>query len=77
MTGWHPRSRYVREITSFVRGEGNSWQRDDEHHENVLVDTSALPGPLAGHGARARVGRSFGTEELPPGLMTVTGERPA
>jgi hypothetical protein len=41
----------------------------------VLVDTSLIPALLARHGVEARVGSSFGGEELPPGLRTVIGVR--
>jgi hypothetical protein len=52
-----------------------AWRRSSEHHENVLMDTSRIPGLLAGHGVDAVVRSSFGTEELPPGLRVVTGLR--
>jgi SAM-dependent methyltransferase len=69
---------YVREITTFVPDGHGAWRRDDERHENVLVDTSRLPGLLAEHGVDASVRPSFGTEQLPPGLHVVAGsKRPA
>jgi hypothetical protein len=40
-----------------------------------MVDTSAIPSLLAEHGVNARVGRSFGTEELPSGLHTIIGTK--
>jgi SAM-dependent methyltransferase len=66
---------YVREITTFVRNEDGSWRRDDERHENVLVETARIPAFLARHGLDASVGESFGDEELPPGLLTILGSR--
>ncbi|HEY3702063.1 MAG TPA: class I SAM-dependent methyltransferase [Acidimicrobiales bacterium] len=69
--------RYVREMTIFVRDRDGSWHRDDERHDNVLIDTSRVPARLADHGVEARIARSFGTEELPPGLVAVIGRRPA
>src|SRR5437667_185346 len=30
--------RFVREMTTFVRNDDGSWRRDDERHDNVLVD---------------------------------------
>jgi hypothetical protein len=66
---------FVRDITTFVPDEAGAWRRSDERHENVLVDTSLIPALLGSHGVAARVGSSFGTEELPPGLRTVTGVR--
>lgn len=66
---------FVRDITTFVPAGAGAWRRSSEHHENVLVDTSRIPGLLAGHGVDAAVRSSFGTEQLPPGLRTVTGLR--
>jgi hypothetical protein len=66
---------YVREITSFVRNEDGSWRRDDERHENVLVQTSGIPALLATHGLDVRVTESFGDETPPPGLVAIVGKR--
>ena len=66
---------YVREITAFIRNEDGSWRRDDERHENVLVDTARLPAFLATQGIDAGVATSFGAEELPQGLVAVAGTR--
>ncbi len=66
---------FVREIAAFLRNENGTWRRDDERHENVLVDTSAVPALLAEHGVRARVAESFGDEELPEGLVAIVGHK--
>jgi SAM-dependent methyltransferase len=66
---------YVREITAFVRDDDGSWRRDDERHENILVDTSRIPALLAQHGLKARVADSFGDEELPRGLVAIVGRK--
>ena len=34
---------FVRAITAFVRTEDGTWRRDDERHENILVDTTGVP----------------------------------
>jgi SAM-dependent methyltransferase len=68
-------NRFVREMTTFLRDEDGTWRRDDERHENVLLDTSEAPGLLAAHGLDARVGTSFGDEELPEGLVTIVGRK--
>jgi SAM-dependent methyltransferase len=68
-------SRFVRELTTFLRGEDGSWRRDDERHENVLIDTSRLPALLQQYGVDAAVGSSFGVHDLPAGLATVIGHR--
>lgn len=67
--------RFVRDITTFVATAGDSWRRDDERHENVLVDTTAVAAVLAAHGVEARVSQSFGDERLPDGLVAIIGRR--
>ncbi len=67
--------RFVRRITTFVRREDGTRRRDDERHQNVLVDTSTIPGLLAGAGVEAAVRPSFGAESLPDGLVAVVGRR--
>ena len=68
--------RFVRQITVFVRNDDGSWRRDDERHENVLIDTARIPAVLAEHGVEASVALSFGGERLPAGLRTIVGRRP-
>ena len=67
--------RFVRNITTFVATGDGSWRREDERHDNVLVDTSAVPAALAVHGVEARVSSSFGDERLPDGMVAITGRR--
>jgi SAM-dependent methyltransferase len=67
--------RYVRDITTFVPDGAGAWRRSGERHENVLVDTSQIPGLLARHGVQATVGTRVGDAELPPGMRAVTGFR--
>jgi SAM-dependent methyltransferase len=67
--------RFVREITTFIRGKDGAWRRDDERHDNVLIDTSYVPDLLRESGVEASLGSSFGGEELPAGLVTVVGRR--
>jgi SAM-dependent methyltransferase len=66
---------FVREIASFLRNEDGTWRRDDERHENVLVDTALVPALLAKHGVQARVSESFGEEKLPDGLVAIVGRK--
>ena len=68
--------RFVRDITTFLRGDDDLWRRSDERHANVLLDTEEVPPLLEEHGVRAEVGRSFGGEDLPEGLRTIIGRRP-
>jgi SAM-dependent methyltransferase len=68
--------RFVRDMAAFVRVEDGTWRRDDERHENVLIDTARVPALLAEHGVEARVAEAFGDEELPDGLVTIIGQRP-
>lgn len=70
-------SRFVREITTFVRNQDGCWRRDDERHENVLVDASQVVALLTSHGVDVVLGTSFGVEELPAGLVTVVGSAQA
>ena len=62
-------------MATFVRNADGSWRRDDERHDNVLIDTTRVPGFLADHGVHAEVKPAFGTEELPIGLRAVVGYR--
>jgi SAM-dependent methyltransferase len=68
-------NRYVRLMTTFVRQENGTWRRDDERHDNVLVDTSRVPELLARYRVAATVSSSFGAEELLPGLVAVVGRK--
>lgn len=69
-------ARYVRDMTTFVRNDDGSWRRDDERHDNVLVDTTLVPPLLARHGIHAEIATSFGGDTLPDGLVAVVGGRP-
>jgi len=69
-------NRFVREMTTFLRNDDGSWRRDDERHDNVLVDTALVPGLLAQHGVEATVAPAFGTEQHPVGLRAIVGHRP-
>ena len=66
---------FVREIAAFLRSEDGTWRRDDERHENVLVDTAAVPALLANHGVESEVRGSFGKERLPHGLVAIVGRK--
>jgi SAM-dependent methyltransferase len=67
--------RFVRHITTFVAAGDGSWRRDDERHENVLVDTAGVPALLAAHGVEATLSAGFGDQRLPEGMVAVTGRR--
>jgi SAM-dependent methyltransferase len=67
--------RFVRQMATFVRNEDGSWRRDDERHDNVLIQTGRVPPLLAAHGVEASVRPSFGSERLPVGLRTVVGRK--
>jgi len=69
---------FVRQMAVFLRNEDGSWRRDDERHENVLIDTSRVPGLLVEHGVRAKVGTSFGGRvQLQEGLHAIVGTKEA
>ena len=69
-------TRFVRDMTTFVR-DGATWRRDDERHDNVLVDVGEVAALLAEHDVEASVASAFGVEELPAGLHAITGRRRA
>ncbi|HYA68508.1 MAG TPA: class I SAM-dependent methyltransferase [Acidimicrobiales bacterium] len=69
------RDRFVRQMTTFVKNEDDSWRRDDERHDNVLIDAARVPVLLAQHGVEAAVEVAFGEEVLPVGLVTIIGRR--
>lgn len=71
------RDAYVREITTFLRVDDGTWRRDDERHDNVLVDVRAMAGVVAREDVDAVVQRSFGTNELPVGLYALVGRKRA
>jgi len=66
----------IRWWPTFLRNDDGTWRRDDERHENVLLDTALIPDLLREHGIDVVVGTSFGTETLPAGLRVVVGRRP-
>lgn len=68
-------NRFVRLMTTFVRQESGTWRRDDERHENVLIETSKVPELLARHGVEAAMAESFGDEQFPAGLVAVVGRK--
>jgi SAM-dependent methyltransferase len=67
--------RYIREMTTFTRERDGSYRRDDERHDNVLIDTSRVPAFLDALGIDAQVRPSFGDEELPEGLVAIVGRK--
>ncbi len=67
--------RFICQITVFMRNDDGSWRRDDERHDNVLIDTARVPGLLAGEGVEVSVTSAFGAEQLPTGLAVLIGRR--
>jgi SAM-dependent methyltransferase len=67
--------RFVRQMATFIREDDGSWRRDDERHDNILIDTDLVPDLLGTHGVEATVRSSFGTETLPIGLRAIVGLR--
>jgi SAM-dependent methyltransferase len=68
-------NRFVREMTTFLRTEDGSWRRDEERHDNVLIDTTLVPPLLGSEGVEATVEPAFGTEVNPVGLRAIVGCR--
>jgi len=67
--------RFVREMTTFLRNDDGTWRRDDERHDNVLLDTSKIPALLAQHGVDAEIRSAFGDETFPDGLRAIVGKK--
>ena len=67
--------RFVRRMATFTKEEDGSWRRDDERHDNVLIDTARIPALLSAHGVEARIGDAFGSERPIAGLRTVIGRK--
>jgi SAM-dependent methyltransferase len=67
--------RFVRQMTIFSRNDDGTWRRDDERHDNVLVDTATIPDVLRVHGVDAEVCDAFGREDNPTGLKVVVGRK--
>jgi SAM-dependent methyltransferase len=67
--------RYIRDMTVFLRNEDGTWRRDDERHENTLIDTSTVPPLLADHGVDVECRSAFGDETFPPGLVALVGRK--
>jgi SAM-dependent methyltransferase len=66
---------FVRDMTVFLRNDDGTWRRDDERHENTLIDTSQVPSLLAEHGVDAECRSAFGDETFPPGLVAIVGRK--
>jgi SAM-dependent methyltransferase len=66
---------FVREMTTFLRNDDGTWRRDDERHDNVLIDVRGVPALLAPEGVEAVVRPSFGEQELPAGLYALVGRK--
>ncbi len=69
--------RFDRDLTTFVRVADGSYRREDEHHGNVLIDTSSVPALLRERGVTATIGDSFNYDDhlLPVGLRSIVGHR--
>ena len=69
--------RFVRQMAIFTRNHDGSWRRDDERHDNVLIEVAAVPALLADHGVEVTLASRFGSYQLPDGLFAVTGRKRA
>ena len=67
---------FVRQITTFLRNDDLSWRRNDERHDNVLIDTTVVPEILRECGIEVAVASSFGGRPFPAGLRAIVGHRP-
>src|SRR5919197_2417803 len=67
--------RFIRQMAIFSRNDDGTWRRDDERHDNVLIETDRVPELLARYGVEAEVGDGFGAQRSPVGLRAVVGRR--
>lgn len=67
--------RFVRQMAVFRRNPDGTWGRDDERHDNVLIDASRVPGLLDEQGVDATIGAAFGGHQLMEGLVAVVGRK--
>ena len=68
-------ARFVRQMAIFMRNDDGSWRRDDERHDNVLIQVSRVPALMGEHGIDATLGTTFGDYPLPEGLFSVVGTK--
>jgi SAM-dependent methyltransferase len=66
---------FVRQMAIFSRNDDGTWRRDDERHDNVLVDVATIPALLAAYGVTAEIRDAFGAETMPPGLKVIVGRK--
>jgi SAM-dependent methyltransferase len=66
--------RFDRMITVFRR-VGDSWRRSDEFHRNLTFDVADGLNVLRDNGIDAQCRTAFGDENLPDGLVVLTGVR--
>jgi hypothetical protein len=67
--------KYIRDMTTFLRNADGTWRRDDERHENTLIDTAQVPALLNEHGVQVECRSAFGEETFPPGLVALVGQK--
>ena len=67
--------RFVREMATFVRNPDGTWRRDDERHDNVLIDTAQVPDLLRRHGVEVDIRPGFDERALPDGLVAIVGTK--
>ena len=65
---------FDRAITVFRR-DGDDWRRSDEQHRNVTFEADEALRVLRDNGLDASLRLSFGAEQLPDGLVVLTGVR--
>lgn len=66
--------RFDRTITVFRR-VGENWRRSDEYHRNLIFEVDEALKVLRANGIDAQCRAAFGDENLPEGLVVLTGVR--
>ncbi len=70
-------ARFVRQMAIFTRNEDGSWRRDDERHDNVLIEVSRVPSLMADHGVDVVLGTRSAPTPCPTGSSRWSGPRHA
>ena len=69
-------THFARVQTVFAREDDGRYRRENERHDNVLIDVAGVVPPLLqGEGLEVTVGRAFGDETNMEGLMVVVARR--
>lgn len=72
---YHPGPRRFDRMITVFRRVGDHWRRSDEYHRNVTFEVDEALTVLRANGIDADARAAFGAENLPEGLVVLTGVR--